>query len=315
MKITNKHGVPDVIWRAAQNDKYSRGLADISVTQLIDAPQIAVLRERHVEELESDVVDRMWSLLGTAVHSLLEHASEGALVEERLFCKAGGLTISGAIDVQEEEEDGSISIMDFKVTGAASVQYGKDSWHNQLNCYAYLVRKNKGKPVKRLQICAILRDWKKSEMLRDSRYPKSPIILVEIPVWSDARQDGYIETRAQLHYAARQGDPVPCTQVDRWERNERWAVLKTPKAKRALRNYQSEAEAIAAADGKYIVQHRPGTCVRCEQDFCGVAKWCQQWKEIQDDSGLFNTEHSSDPGLDQSQPNHKPKPDTDDLFF
>ena len=281
MIITNKFGVPDVIWRAASNDKYSRGLADISVTQLIDAPQISVLRDRYKDELSQDATERMWSLLGTAVHSLLEHAADTALVEERLFLREGPLVLSGAVDVQEEEPDGSISVMDFKVTGASSVMWGKDSWHKQLNMYALLIRRNKGKRVGKLQICAILRDWKRSELIRDQRYPKSPIVVIDIPVWSDEKQDTYLAERIDIHHRAREGEDIPCTPDERWERGEKWAVLKTLKSKRSVRNFPSEKEAIDySINTEYIVQHRPGVCARCEQDFCGVAKWCKQFNDL-----------------------------------
>ena len=48
--ITNNHGLPDSFLNYARSDKYSRGDADISVTQLIDAPQVLLLREKHQEE-------------------------------------------------------------------------------------------------------------------------------------------------------------------------------------------------------------------------------------------------------------------------
>lgn len=279
MLVTNRHGVPDVIFRAAQSDKYSRGIADVSVTQLIDAPQISRYRERYSAEISVDVVDRLWSLLGTAVHSLLENASDNQLVEERLFVRAGTLIVSGAIDVQEDQSDGTVGILDFKVTSVTSVMYGKDSWHKQLNCYAYLVRKNKAKTVSKLQICAILRDWKRADMLRDARYPRAPIVTIDIPIWPDEEQERYFEERAAIHARSIGGEEIPCAPDERWQRPTKWAVKKSAKSKRASRTFSTEEEALAfVGGGDYIIEHRPGTCTRCEQDFCQVAKWCKQWE-------------------------------------
>jgi hypothetical protein len=278
MRITNKYGVPDIIWKAASSDKYSRGLSDISVTQLIDAPQIARLRERHADELQQDVADRMWSLLGTAVHSLLEHAQEEHITEERLFVKAAGLVVSGAIDVQELLPDGSIGIMDFKVTSVTSVMYGKKSWEDQLNCYAHLVRESKALDVSRLQICAILRDWKRADTIRDSRYPASPITVVDIPVWNKAKAAEYFVARAEIHAQAIGGEIAPCTMEDRWERPTKYAVMKG-KNKRATRTFENHGDALEFADsvgGR--VETRPGEPVRCAQDYCQVSKFCPQYQ-------------------------------------
>jgi hypothetical protein len=274
MIITNKYGVPDVIWKAASSDKYSRGLSDISVTQLIDAPQIARLREKHHAEIEQDVADRMWSLLGTAVHSLLEHAEENCITEERLFTKSAGLVVSGAVDVQELLPDGSISIMDFKVTSVTSVMYGKKSWEDQLNCYAHLARESKAAHVSRLQICAILRDWKRA----DSRYPASPITIVDIPVWSKEKAANYFEQRATMHAEAIAGSIDPCSTEDRWERPTKYAVMKGAN-KRATRTFEQEEDAKEFADsvgGRVDV--RPGEPVRCAQNYCQVAQFCPQYQ-------------------------------------
>lgn len=278
MIITNKWGVPDVIWKAASNDKYNRGLSDISVTQLIDAPQIARLREAHHAEIEQDVADRMWSLLGTAVHSLLEQAEENCITEERLFTKSAGLVVSGAIDVQEMLPDGTVGIMDFKVTSVTSVMYGKKSWEDQLNCYAHLVRESKGLAVSRLQICAILRDWKRADTIRDSRYPASPITVVDIPLWNPDKASNYFLERAALHAQAIGGEVAPCEVEDRWERPTKWAVIKG-KNKRATRTFDTESAAKEFADsigGR--VDIRPGEPVRCAQNYCQVAQFCPQYK-------------------------------------
>ena len=62
----------------------------------------------------------------------------GFITEERLLYEVDGVTISGAIDLQEITPDGII-LSDYKTTSAWAVMNEKQDWHNQLNSYAYLV--------------------------------------------------------------------------------------------------------------------------------------------------------------------------------
>lgn len=71
--VTNKNGLPQPIVDALAYDTH-RIHGDISVTQLIDAPQVRVLKMKHSRELESDVSEMLWALLGTAVHHILERS-------------------------------------------------------------------------------------------------------------------------------------------------------------------------------------------------------------------------------------------------
>ena len=74
MKLTNEYGAPDEIVRAIQNDSYTKGGADFSVTELIKPPQIRRLWSEHEEDISVDVSDEMFKLLGTAVHRILDSA-------------------------------------------------------------------------------------------------------------------------------------------------------------------------------------------------------------------------------------------------
>lgn len=69
--LTNKYNMPDVFYRAALQDSHTVH-GDISVTQLIDAPQIRHLKRSH--EYEEDVSGMVWALLGTGVHKVLEES-------------------------------------------------------------------------------------------------------------------------------------------------------------------------------------------------------------------------------------------------
>ena len=285
MNITNNHNLPQSFVNFARNDKYSKGLSDISVTTLIDSPRVRLLREAKSSEMTSDAADMIWPLFGTAVHHILESASEdeGVILEERLYATVNDWILSGAVDHQKVEGN-SISITDYKVTSVWSVIHGKIEWEQQLNCYAFLSQKNKGMKVKSLQICAILRDWNRREAERREDYPQAPVILVDIPLWPDTKRIDYIKERvamhqdAQINYDLAQAFP-PCSDEERWKRGEAWAVKKKGN-KRAQRVFDNEASAGEFMKDKenLEVEHREGEYVRCKGDYCGVANFCSQFK-------------------------------------
>ena len=139
--FTNIQNLPEPVVKALSSDDYSSGAVNSSVTTLIDSPQIKILSRKHQDDISYDVSERLWSVLGTAVHNMFEdHASGDYLSEERLFTEVNGWKVSGAIDIQKAEKDGSVTILDYKCTSVWSVIFGKDSWQQQLNFYAYLVR-------------------------------------------------------------------------------------------------------------------------------------------------------------------------------
>src|SRR5512133_1083402 len=103
MKLTNTHGLPASIVKAITNDDYSgpKGQEDkIGVTTLIGPPKIYFLKKKHWAEIEEDASDRLWSLLGQAVHKVMERAEDKTTIsEERIEETIDGLTVSGQMDV------------------------------------------------------------------------------------------------------------------------------------------------------------------------------------------------------------------------
>ena len=294
--ITNKHNLPEAFVNFAKKDTYSRGQADISVTSLIDAPRVRMMKEQYKEEISFDVIDNIWALFGTAVHHILESAKSETLVkEERLFVDIDGWTLSGAIDQQEIDDDG-INIIDYKVTSVWSVIYDKQAWHEQLNCYAHLVEMNKDKPVKSLKICAILRDWQQRDAKNKQNYPQAPIVLVDIPVWNFNERDVYVRSRVALHKSATDMVNVmadtdlpvdaffpKCSDAERWTQPEKWAIMLKGRKKAAkVCETKEQAEHIMATEnfkGKPYLEHRKGEPKRCTGNYCSVADFCKQKKE------------------------------------
>ena len=267
--FTNVHGLPQSIVAAVTADPYVGG-GDISVTKLIDAPQVRTLMAKHRDAITTDVSERIWSLLGQAVHTILERAAlrqEGMVAEDRLYADVAGWQLSGQFDVMHLDT-GVLS--DYKVTTVYKLQ-NTDAWTQQLNVLRWLAHKN-GITVNTLEIIAILRDWKKGEAERKPEtYPQTPITRVEIPVWSLEDTEEYILDRVQLHQFSQKGGRVDCTDDERWYTGTQFALMKGG-GKRAVKLFDERPTEIPEG---HHVEERPGEYRRCAS-YCEVRAFCPQ---------------------------------------
>jgi hypothetical protein len=283
MKITNKYNLPDTILNVLDRPTYSKGKAHISATELLNSPRIVQLKRKYWEFIETDASEMVWALFGSAVHNILEHGKgENHIVEQRLGTDIDGWRLSGAIDLQEEDEDG-IGIKDYKVTGAWSVMNEKQDWHNQLNVYAYLVEKEAKKKVKSLQIVAIVRDWAARDTVKEG-YPQSPIATIDIPLWPMDEREQYIKDRVSLHSAAyfemeTNSDLPLCSEEDMWEKPTSYAVIKVGgvRAKSVHKTLEEAQHALNQLKG-YNLEVRQGERTRCAK-YCQVSEFCTQYKQ------------------------------------
>lgn len=288
MKITNKHGVPETLVSLANKQYYSKGKANYSVTEIISPPRIQRLRMRHNDEMEQDVADMLWQLLGSALHVVAERGEHpDYITEERLNASVNGIILSGAIDIQKVTPQGII-ITDYKFTSAWALRQDKFEWEAQQNIYAWLVNKVKEKPVVGVQICALIRDWSRREASVKADYPQAPIQVIDLPQWDLERTEAYIKERITLHMDSKVqddwGEDLPlCSAEERWVRGDAWAVMREGK-KRASKVCETEEEAkevmasIPEKEKPYI-EKRAGEAIRCTGDFCGVSKWCNQYQQ------------------------------------
>jgi len=287
MKLTNKFGLPDPVVKALTRTEYTKGESNRSITQLIDSPRVRILRQENWDKMEEDVSEKMWAVLGSAAHKVFEDAGDSRHVtEERLFAEIDGWIISGAIDVQRFNDDGSVTVIDYKTTSVWSVILGKKEWEYQLNCYAYLVRHAKSLPVKSLKVIAILRDWRSRDAETKADYPKSPIVEIDVRLWSDEEQEAYLHGRVALHQKAEfdrlTGSELPeCSLEERWEKPSVWAVKKTGN-KRAIKLYDSEEDAKSNLEKGQEIEFRQGESGRCANNWCRVNAWCSQYQKILD---------------------------------
>jgi hypothetical protein len=293
MKITNKFNVPETLVALATRDYYSKGKSDYSVTEIISPPRIQRLRRTHFEEIEQDVSDMLWMLLGTALHVVAERSEvSGHTNEERLSAGINGIILSGAIDLQKDDEDG-VTITDYKFTSAWALMNDKPEWEQQQNIYKYLVERVKKKPVKGLKICALIRDWSRRDAQNKSDYPQAPIQVIDIPMWTFDRTEAFIKERVEMHrdskVSADWGDELPlCSDEERWLRPTTYAVKKDGR-KTAIRVFDTQDEADALLKempekDKGFIEIRKGEAVRCTGNFCGVSQWCSQFQNQKEQS-------------------------------
>lgn len=280
IKITNKTNLPDVFYKAVKVDRH-RVNGDISVTQLIDAPQIRQLKKNN--DTEEDVADRIWMLFGTALHKVLELAevedyeartllqakdilshykydkaagfinkvvekdfkdalNPNIITEQTVTLEVLGWILSGTFD---RFDIALGEIQDYKATGvyAYTNPESRKKWKQQLNIYAYMMEQL-GYEVKSLKIFLLLKDWKKINLLKNKDYPPSPIVEVDIQREPNEKVIKYIEKRITLHQAADNGQHVPCTPNDKWDSPTTYAVIKKG-GKKALKVFPAEMESLA----------------------------------------------------------------------
>jgi len=276
MKITNKLNLPDGIVKAVSTEKHNLPNT-LSATTLIQGIKQIILTDRHWEELEDDVSERIWAVWGQAVHSLLEHEGENDFSEQEMSFKVGNITVTGRIDNYNIK----LGILcDYKTASINKIKF-KDfrDWYLQGLIYAWLLNKNNF-PIKTCRFIALLKDHKKSEVLRDSQYPKVPVYVYEFDVTQQAlfKIGIFIQNKINdyLKYLTFNDNAIPpCSSEERWERKSKFAVMKKG-AKKAIKLFDTKEEADILINSKaddYYLESRKGESVKCNS-FCICSKFC-----------------------------------------
>lgn len=281
MKLTNKHGLPEILVRAVERagSEYSRGQSDITVTELIGPPRLRRFVQEYGHAIEEDVTDRLASFVGTAMHSKIERGQAAHdIVEERMYLDVLGWRLGGQFDHYEEGV-----VRDWKHTSVWSwihEPHGKPEYVAQGNVNAHLLR-HAGFSVDRIELVYVFSDFSKSKARTTQGYPRAKAAVIRVDDWGAERTQAYIEHRVKLHQAARQVRPedVPvCSDQERWMRDAKFAVMKEGR-KTAVRLLDSELEALAyisdngLSPQNHSVVYRPGEYVRC-LDWCPARELC-----------------------------------------
>ncbi|HEU4509047.1 MAG TPA: hypothetical protein VFR78_12450 [Pyrinomonadaceae bacterium] len=292
MKITNKYNLPAPLVKAVTATRHESDddPNSIRVSGVIQPVQLRALMKRHDDEIEEDAADRIFSLMGTLLHDILEKNAKDfdhCTTEEALTTEVLGWKITGHYDLSEFTLDGEL-LTDWKLTSVYAMKDKnlKPEWDAQVNIYAELQRLT-GKTVSRAQIVAIGRDWSKSKASREADYPQRQVIIKPVTLWPSDKVNDYLRERVAMHQRAdREGVWPECTEEERWARPAKWAIMKKGN-KKATKLCYDDAEAQRWLDNNiadshlhlYSVEHRPGESVRCES-YCPVSEFCPQWAKL-----------------------------------
>lgn len=267
-----------------------------SVTEVLGGTCEAILKRRHQGEGDEDVADRVWAILGTAVHKVLQEAeaTDTQLQENWMSVPIDGTVyeLSGIFDLYD---DSTGTVTDYKTCSVWKTQVGDfEDWRKQTLLYCWMLRRL-GFDAHRGEIVAIMRDHNMRKAKTERDYPKHPVLKVS---WdfteSDLAKAGEFLSKWFRMLFMQDGlqdhELSPCSLEQRWHKPDKWAVMKKGQ-KRAVRVYESEDEAQERCDAenraarerseveRHYVEFRQGEDTRC-QSYCPVAEFCPYGKKL-----------------------------------
>lgn len=225
--IIHNDGLPDPVyqWIVKTQGEYSKGDADISVTELINPPRIRILKNKYYSQLEVNASSLLNVTVGNCIHDGIEQATKTGVAERRLFIEVNGWRLSGAMD---HYHDGLLS--DYKTANKWKTLLCNDGrieeWEEQLNVYAHILREN-GHAVSGLQIWAYFKDWNRGEFGQNSKkgqifrpnlscgYPEKEQLTIPLELWTPERAEAFVKERVKLHQEAEKLLPE-CPKEELW---------------------------------------------------------------------------------------------------
>ena len=293
MMITNKNGIPEIIVLAIEGNLYQGAKEErfASATSILKPNKIFVLQKRYDKELSEEASSMIWSLMGSAMHSVLERAIkriENFIKHRKIICEASLLTkIDGEIIIGHPDLYESGVISDYKFTSVWSYIYesGFRDYESQLNIYALMFRQESFK-VNRVQNIFIFRDWSATKAKFEHGYPDSQVKVKVHPLWTEEFTINFLAKRIKSLKESLEltDDEIPfCSQEERWQDDTKFAVKKKglKKASKICKTFEEASNWIIDQGlnaKKYTMEKRVGIPRRCI-DYCNVNKFCNFYKE------------------------------------
>ena len=304
LELSNKTKLPEPIYEVATilyNSHPAPMDSKYYTTELLKSPKEVIINREHYGEKKYDVQEVMAAIFGTAVHSGIENKLKELypdLVEQRYEAPLDvetdfgtmPITVSGAVDLLWQTQDGNYHIIDWKSTTSTKTDMERDgreeSWKKQGYIYAWLLEKNRGiRPVD-IIMCALKKDVKGKPDFSDPKtWMADPVTF---PTTDREYEKNLLDEyrgklREIMHHAICNSEPRPCTAEERWEDPPTFAV-KHPKNQKASAVYSSVAEAQKFLSDKgwigkgYQILERPSKPTNC-CDWCNGRDWCEQGKK------------------------------------
>lgn len=285
MRITNNLNLPQPLVSAVERE-YQYKDKQYSVTALLKGTCQAILERRYHDEIEQDVSDMAWLILGNSVHKILEEAQEtiDQLKENKLVLPLeNGYKLSGIFDLYDDKTK---TVTDWKTASVNKVLFNDwDDYKKQTLIYCWMLRKI-GFDARRGEVVVILKDHSKTKAKVQSDYPMTPIYKIG---WNFSDKEfEEIETEIMERFELikeqeklSNEDLTPCSDKERWFRPGKVAVMKEGR-KTAVKLCDTYDEAVLymedkRLDNKHYIEERKGKHTKCE-DYCSVNKWCPFYK-------------------------------------
>jgi len=285
MKITNKMNLPKPFVSAVESD-YEYKDKQYSVTALLsDSLRETMLKRRYFKEVEQDVADMIWMIIGNGIHKILEESteSENELKEEYLKIPMGDdYFLSGRADLFNDKEE---KVTDYKTCSAWKVIYGDyEDWQKQTLIYGWMFRQI-GFKVTKGEIIAIMKDWSSSKAKLEPDYPQYPVKRIMFNF--SERDFKYIEEYLKKKFKeikelekVKDEELPMCSLKDRFNSGDKYAVKKigNKRAHRVFDNMLDAKKLLSELGSGYEIEERPGEDKKC-LEYCSVCKYCSYWKK------------------------------------
>ncbi len=285
MRITNKAGLPPAFVHAVTPRDPVPG--KYHVTELLNGTRQIYLMRKHWDQLEDDAANRLWAILGTAVHMVLsfqpEHQSEFRETTLTEYIGAG-LSMVGTFD----SYDGSRRIItDYKTSSVWKAVYD-DYSRDEEQTYLYsILLQRAGFDAHSAELVYMMRDHSIRKARTERDYPPLPVKVHQIKLDPYQAIKAWNKAVARAHAVERaltvDAMPPRCTPEERWHKPDTYAVKKKGN-KGAWRVYEELHKAEETAEemnakgkGEYIIEEREGEDTRC-MDYCPACKFCPHWQ-------------------------------------
>lgn len=288
--LTNKLGLPQPFVDAATS-KHKYTPRRYSVSDFLGGTCEAILKRRHHGESEEDVSDRLWSILGTAVHNILYNSKESDTQMKEVWASRKVETTNGTYDLSgifDLYDDNTKTVTDWKTCSVWKACFGDYSdWRKQTLTYCWLLR-GMGFDASNGEIVAMMRDHSKRKAMFDKDYPPYPVKKIAWEFTEDDFSQLEDDIREWFQTVSEQeklsdDELTPCPDSVTWTKPETWAVVRDGN-KRASKVLDDPDEAAVFCEnmiektGKpHHVEHREAEHTRCEL-YCSVSRWCVRKK-------------------------------------
>lgn len=313
-KLTNTSNMHPILAGWLAHDSYDYNPNVISVTTLIKPIKQTILGARVPHSsVDSDVLDRVASQTGTAIHEHVENVwvnNSGSIMEnlgypqhvidkvrinpskeeleediipiffeQRSERAVGSSVISGKYDVVFEGV-----VCDIKKTSTYTFSKGikDEDYQLQGSIYKWL---NPGIITEdHMNILFVFTNWMKSQAIisKDGSYPPYPAMAHVIPLLSEHSTEAYVSKRIadiSTLWNADEAELPRCTDKDLWRDAPKFKYFAKPDGLRATKNFDTlrEANEWCASKGKGIVKTVHGKVKAC--NYCKAFAACKQKEE------------------------------------